>query len=261
MNKRRQFRLVSVMLFVVILLLASLMAGCARDERHHRMSGAGLPDLRVGAAAVNFEADDSMILGGMIDGVKASGQEGSLRAVAIVLAKSPREKLAIVGCDVLMLTRDLLDPVMAEIERTTGVPKSHILVNATHTHHAPSTVTIHGYSRDERFCQIVQRGIVKAVQEANAGLADSRFYFRLGQEPTLGQNSRRLLADGTITWTRPHTNIVRETGRSEEHTSELQSHSDLVCRLLLEKKKEHTEQRRQRDTQAGAGRLRVHVAS
>src|SRR5438132_10792358 len=28
-------------------------------------------------------------------------------------------------------------------------------------------------------------------------------------------------------------------GRSEEHTSELQSHSDLVCRLLLEKKKNH----------------------
>src|SRR5438034_3142796 len=30
--------------------------------------------------------------------------------------------------------------------------------------------------------------------------------------------------------------IVRR--RSEEHTSELQSHSDLVCRLLLEKKKQ-----------------------
>src|SRR5438034_6235314 len=29
--------------------------------------------------------------------------------------------------------------------------------------------------------------------------------------------------------------VTRE--RSEEHTSELQSHSDLVCRLLLEKKK------------------------
>src|SRR5260221_5367057 len=28
--------------------------------------------------------------------------------------------------------------------------------------------------------------------------------------------------------------------RSEEHTSELQSHSDLVCRLLLEKKKKTT---------------------
>src|SRR5438034_9836112 len=28
-----------------------------------------------------------------------------------------------------------------------------------------------------------------------------------------------------------------DPARSEEHTSELQSHSDLVCRLLLEKKK------------------------
>src|SRR5436190_5157162 len=30
---------------------------------------------------------------------------------------------------------------------------------------------------------------------------------------------------------------VRRLPRLEEHTSELQSHSDLVCRLLLEKKK------------------------
>src|SRR5436190_17543930 len=29
--------------------------------------------------------------------------------------------------------------------------------------------------------------------------------------------------------------------RSEEHTSELQSHSDLVCRLLLEKKKKNND--------------------
>src|SRR2546430_5459660 len=31
---------------------------------------------------------------------------------------------------------------------------------------------------------------------------------------------------------------VLDGGRSEEHTSELQSQSNLVCRLLLEKKKE-----------------------
>src|SRR5260370_18998949 len=34
--------------------------------------------------------------------------------------------------------------------------------------------------------------------------------------------------------------IQRRLGRSEEHTSELQSHLNLVCRLLLEKKKKHT---------------------
>src|SRR5438132_6264653 len=35
---------------------------------------------------------------------------------------------------------------------------------------------------------------------------------------------------------------VRQGSRSEEHTSELQSHSDLVCRLLLEKKKKKHKQ-------------------
>src|SRR5438034_5225894 len=35
--------------------------------------------------------------------------------------------------------------------------------------------------------------------------------------------------------------LVAASLRSEEHTSELQSHSDLVCRLLLEKKKKSTE--------------------
>src|SRR5436190_7290753 len=39
---------------------------------------------------------------------------------------------------------------------------------------------------------------------------------------------------------RPRTSRPRRLTRrrSEEHTSELQSHSDLVCRLLLEKKKQ-----------------------
>src|SRR5260221_2418034 len=32
-----------------------------------------------------------------------------------------------------------------------------------------------------------------------------------------------------------NSDLARLTKRSEEHTSELQSHSDLVCRLLLEK--------------------------
>src|SRR6266487_6112069 len=37
----------------------------------------------------------------------------------------------------------------------------------------------------------------------------------------------------------PHVATERAVGRSEEHTSELQSPVHLVCRLLLEKKKNH----------------------
>src|SRR5690606_39634674 len=36
-----------------------------------------------------------------------------------------------------------------------------------------------------------------------------------------------------------HTSQQRICNRSEEHTSELQSRENLVCRLLLEKKKQH----------------------
>src|SRR5260370_30260817 len=43
---------------------------------------------------------------------------------------------------------------------------------------------------------------------------------------------RRRGARGTVGPRRPW-----RAGRSEEHTSELQSHLNLVCRLLLEKKK------------------------
>src|SRR5438034_11599841 len=44
---------------------------------------------------------------------------------------------------------------------------------------------------------------------------------------------------GVLPWPAGGPGGRRFTGglRSEEHTSELQSHSDLVCRLLLEKKK------------------------
>src|SRR5438034_10035621 len=48
-----------------------------------------------------------------------------------------------------------------------------------------------------------------------------------GADPRRHSLARRHRRDG----------VASERMRSEEHTSELQSHSDLVCRLLLEKKK------------------------
>src|SRR5256885_2408690 len=42
----------------------------------------------------------------------------------------------------------------------------------------------------------------------------------------------------TIIGISPSTVVARESGRSEEHTSGLQSPCNLLCRLLLEKKKD-----------------------
>src|SRR5947207_11767677 len=53
-----------------------------------------------------------------------------------------------------------------------------------------------------------------------------------------GEASFPATPPASIQLVRPSSSIPPAINRSEEHTSELQSHSDLVCRLLLEKKKD-----------------------
>src|SRR3712207_8347716 len=64
------------------------------------------------------------------------------------------------------------------------------------------------------------------VLDAGTGLQDLALEF--GAQPF----------DGVILLTHLHWDHVQ--GRSEEHTSELQSRQYLVCRLLLEKKNQYT---------------------
>ncbi|MFK5924453.1 MAG: hypothetical protein QM496_19930 [Verrucomicrobiota bacterium] len=163
-------------------------------------------DLKVASSAVNLVADDSMEIAGSILPGKVKGQEGELRAVAVVIEKNGAGKVAIVACDVLFLSRALLDPALAEIEEITGIAADHVLVNCTHTHHAPCTASVHGYQTNQVFFQRVQQAIVKAVQDANNKLekgedTDADFFFHLGEEKTVGANSRLLLEDGKIRWT------------------------------------------------------------
>ncbi|HJZ53735.1 MAG TPA: hypothetical protein VKE74_02190, partial [Gemmataceae bacterium] len=170
--------------------------------------------VRAGAAAIELEADDDMVIGGSILPYKVKGQEGQLRAVATVIEKPDAGKVCVVACDVLMLNRDLLDPVTEEVAKALGIPESHVLINCTHTHHAPSTVTIHGYERDEVFCRRVQKAIAQAAKDANAKLkgGEATFHFRLGEESSVGQNSRLLLKDGSIYWIGPRDDALRPTG-------------------------------------------------
>src|SRR5262245_47520328 len=172
------------------------------------------PDVRVGAAAVELEADDDMIIGGSILPYKVKGQEAPLRAVAVVVEKPGVGKVALVACDVLMLNRDLLDPAVEEVAKALEISTEHVLVNCTHTHHAPSTCAVHGYKRDELFCRRVQQGIVKAAKDADAKLkvGEATLYFRLGEESSVGQNSRLLLKDNSIFWIGSRDDAVRPTG-------------------------------------------------
>src|SRR5436190_15770162 len=68
---------------------------------------------------------------------------------------------------------------------------------------------------------------------------DSPFCGREGQYVTSRNVGDRLMKE-TLVDVALKVDPVGPDERSEEHTSELQSHSDLVCRLLLEKKKKRS---------------------
>ena len=170
-------------------------------------------DIKVAAATAEIIGDDSMEIAGGISAGHVSGQEGKLRASAIIIEGS--SKVCIVSCDVLALQRDILDDVCKKVEAEENIPFGNILITATHTHHAPTTVTVHGYKRDEIFCGRVKEAIVSAIHEANEKLKtiqSATMHFWLGQESTVGQNSRQLLKDGTIWWVGSREDAVRPTG-------------------------------------------------
>src|SRR5438034_6586912 len=76
--------------------------------------------------------------------------------------------------------------------------------------------------RNDRF-----KGLAEAAQKWRAAIPVSNLAVRC----------RRCRRSELVSAARGTSAGSRVVDRSEEHTSELQSHSDLVCRLLLEKKK------------------------
>src|SRR5438132_9776906 len=76
-----------------------------------------------------------------------------------------------------------------------------------------------------------------ANAECDECLSQTADEFR--REPRPNRSERQVHL--TRQWLQPLSNYNPSSPRfrSEEHTSELQSHSDIVCRLLLEKKKKN----------------------
>src|SRR2546430_12176850 len=65
------------------------------------------------------------------------------------------------------------------------------------------------------------------------------------QEPSVSPPSTTITCPVMWRAASLHRKAITRATRSEEHTSELQSQSNLVCRLLLEKKKKRTDYTRE----------------
>src|SRR3982751_3382871 len=86
------------------------------------------------------------------------------------------------------------------------------------------------------------REVRRVLLEADVNFALTREFLERVEKKAVGVSQLRTVSPAQQLVKIVHDELTamlgeRREGRSEEHTSELQSRSDLVCRLLLEKKK------------------------
>jgi hypothetical protein len=109
-----------------------------------------------------------LVNGGMTSR-SATGVTDPIYAKALVLADGKTE-IAIVVVDSCMMPRPMLDEAKALATKRTGIPSDRILISATHTHTAPSTLGCLGTKADPRYTPYLKGKIAEAIAAAKKKL-------------------------------------------------------------------------------------------
>ena len=116
--------------------------------------------------------------------------------VRAVVMDDGETKIAMVLVDSCMLPRDLLDKAKEMASSQTGIPKTNILVSATHCHSAPSVIEVLGSSADERYVTFLPGRIAKAIEQAYKNLQPAQIGFAMGRDEVNVATRRWLMKEG-----------------------------------------------------------------
>jgi putative membrane-bound dehydrogenase-like protein len=139
--------------------------------------------LRAGAYAQDITPKEfPVIVNGGFTEVIATKANDTLHARAIVLDDG-REKLALVVVDSCMLPRELLDDAKARAAKLTGIPPDRMLISATHSHTAPSSMGCLGSDADANYVKTLPDLLARAIQQADKRLAPAQVAFTVVNDP------------------------------------------------------------------------------
>lgn len=174
------------------LALASLLLGAVS------LSAADQPRvLRAGAATSNITPKlGTSINGNMSDG-KATHIHDELHSRALVLDDGST-KLAIVVNDSCMIPREVFDAAKRLASEATGIPASHMLMSATHTHSAASSASVFQSEADMEYRAFLAVRIADAVRRAHNNLAPARLGWGRASVPDQVFNRRWHMTPGTV---------------------------------------------------------------
>ncbi|MCA9194179.1 MAG: hypothetical protein KDB03_20560, partial [Planctomycetales bacterium] len=127
-----------------------------------------------GAATADLTPAEGVSLDGPISKPgPVLGVHDSLTARAIVFREAESSVLIVIN-DMCMIDRQVYDEAKALVFQETGIPVSHQLMAATHTHAAPRVSRISTRPPDEAYRKFVARRIADAAVRANSNLAPAK---------------------------------------------------------------------------------------
>lgn len=106
--------------------------------------------------------------------------------------------LAVVGSDTIMIPAEVVAEARKQAELQSGIPGSHIMIGASHTHNGGPIVACLGSDSDPAYCTLVAGRIAEAVRQAHMNAVDARLGVGSGEEGTVGFNRRFKMKDGTV---------------------------------------------------------------
>lgn len=190
------FLLISITVFCALVLGVSIETGWA--EPSVAESAQATPRLfRAGAATSVITPPLGTSINGYFNDRRAQHVHDELHARCLVLDDS-KTRLAIVICDSCMIPRSVMDEAKGLIAKRSGLPADHVLIAATHTHTAPSSVSIFQSDADPDYQRFLTGRIADAVQCAVNNLAPARIGWGVGRVTDQVFNRRWRMKPGAI---------------------------------------------------------------
>ena len=162
-------------------------------------------ELRVGTASVVITPPTGMPMAGSYSLRLSEGVMDELRAKTLVLDKDG-VRVALVACDLVALSDEIVIDARKLIEEQTGIPAHHVMISATHTHSGPFIPGRASFDKyfggelevSKQFRRDLPVKIAESVRQAAEHLEPAAASAGVGSESAVSFNRRYLMKDGSV---------------------------------------------------------------
>ncbi len=180
---------------LLVLMFCGMKPAAAQESADRKEAAPQL--LRAGFARTDITPAVGSEMPGGFQKNFAKGVHDQLWVEAAFFANGSTE-LAVVGVDLIMIPRDVVNDARREAETRCGIPAANILIAASHTHNGGPVVECFEVESDPAYCRLAAEKIAEAVAQAHDKAVEARISTRAGREDSVGFNRRFKMKDGTV---------------------------------------------------------------